>query len=302
MQGRTRERIRASGLRAAAVLLAAGWAMLPGARAGEFDCVIEPRRIVELKSPVEGLIEKVTVDRGDVVKAGQVVVEIDAGLERATADLAKYRATMEGAVKAGQSRVEFTTRKLERREDLVAQKFVSPQDRDETATEKRLAEAELLEAQDNRRVADLEYRRAVETVRLRTLRSPFDGIVVERSGHPGEVARADDARKPLLRIAQMDVLHVEAVLPVAAYAVVRPGMSLEVVPEAPIGGRHSAKVRVVDKVLDAPSGTFGVRLELPNPGMKLPAGVRCRVVLPGVEDGRAPTARSPAQPRTGSPR
>jgi RND family efflux transporter MFP subunit len=267
-------------------MLAIAGATVAPAFAGDFECVIEPRRIVEVKAPVEGLIERILVDRGDVVKANQVLVEIDSGLERASADLAKYRATMEGAVKAGQSRVEFTTRKLERKEELVSLKFVSPQDRDETATEKRLAEAELMEAQDNRRVSELEYRRAMEAVRLRTLRSPFDGIVIDRSAHPGEVARADDTRKPLLKLAQLDVLHVEAVLPVQAYGAVRLGMALEVMPEAPIGGTYSARIRVIDKVLDAPSGTFGVRLELPNPGLKLPAGVRCRVRLPGVDGAR----------------
>jgi len=266
--------------------IAIAGATVAPAFAGDFECVIEPRRIVEVKAPVEGLIERILVDRGDVVKANQVLVEIDSGLERASADLAKYRATMEGAVKAGQSRVEFTTRKLERKEELVSLKFVSPQDRDETATEKRLAEAELMEAQDNRRVSELEYRRAMEAVRLRTLRSPFDGIVIDRSAHPGEVARADDTRKPLLKLAQLDVLHVEAVLPVQAYGAVRLGMALEVMPEAPIGGTYSARIRVIDKVLDAPSGTFGVRLELPNPGLKLPAGVRCRVRLPGVDGAR----------------
>ena len=48
-------------------------------------------------------------------------------------------------------------------------------------------------------------------------------------------------------------------------------------PERPIGGSYSAVVKVVDRVIDAASGTFGVRLELPNRERKIPAGVRCRV-------------------------
>jgi hypothetical protein len=35
-------------------------------------------------------------------------------------------------------------------------------------------------------------------------------------------------------------------------------------------------VEVVDPTLDAASGTFGVRLRLPNPGYRIPAGVKCR--------------------------
>ena len=58
------------------------------------------------------------------------------------------------------------------------------------------------------------------------------------------------------------------------------GMRAQIIPEAPINGRHTAVVTIVDKVIDGASGTFGVRLELPNPGNKLPAGVKCKVIFP----------------------
>jgi multidrug efflux pump subunit AcrA (membrane-fusion protein) len=35
-------------------------------------------------------------------------------------------------------------------------------------------------------------------------------------------------------------------------------------------------VTVVDRVVDAASGTFGVRLEVPNPNYRLPAGLKCK--------------------------
>ena len=75
------------------------------------------------------------------------------------------------------------------------------------------------------------------------------------------------------------VLHVEALLPLEAYRGVRPGMSARVMPEAPVGGTYTAAVTVVDSVVDAASGTFGVRLALPNPEQQVPAGVKCRVVF-----------------------
>ena len=43
-----------------------------------------------------------------------------------------------------------------------------------------------------------------------------------------------------------------------------------------------ATVTIVDQVLDAASGTIGIRLELPNPGYALPAGIRCHARFPGV--------------------
>jgi multidrug efflux pump subunit AcrA (membrane-fusion protein) len=41
-----------------------------------------------------------------------------------------------------------------------------------------------------------------------------------------------------------------------------------------VGGVYKAKATIVDKVVDAASGTFGVRLELPNPDYKLPPGLK----------------------------
>ncbi len=275
-------------------------ALLPAAAsAGEFDCMIEPRKAVEVRAASEGLIDRIWVDRGDTVKAGQVLVTLDSGVEKAATESARYRATMQGKIRTGESRVEFATQKYIRRDKLAGQSFVSQQDRDEALTEKRLADSELIEAHDDRRLSELEYRRLSEQLRLRTIRSPVDGVVVDRMLHAGELADNRDLRKPILKLADIGTLHVEALLPIDAYGKLTVGQSLEVLPENPVGGRYPATVKVVDRVMDAASGTFGVRLELPNPGLKLPAGIRCKLSLPGVA-GR--TVLAPGSSNRGSPR
>lgn len=263
---------------------------------GEFDCMIEPRKSVEVRAASEGLIEKIWVDRGDTVKIGQVLVTLDSGVEKAATESARYRSLMQGKVRTGESRVEFTTQKYLRRDKLAGQSFISQQDRDESLTEKRLAESELIEAIDDRKLAELEFRRLSEQLRLRTIRSPIDGVVVDRMLHAGELADNRDLRKPILKLADIGTLHVEALLPVDAFGKISVGQSLDIAPESPVGGRYSAKVAVVDRVMDAASGTFGVRLVLPNPGMKLPAGIRCTLQLSGVA-GR--TVMPPSAARKG---
>lgn len=59
------------------------------------------------------------------------------------------------------------------------------------------------------------------------------------------------------------------------------GMQATVYPQQPVGGEHQAEVITVDPVVDAASGTFGVRLALPNPDDRLPAGLRCTVAFSG---------------------
>jgi len=64
-------------------------------------------------------------------------------------------------------------------------------------------------------------------------------------------------------------------------------------PQQPIGGAHAARVTVVDRVLDAASGTFGVRLALANPEGRIPAGIRCKVRF----DMREPAAMLEGAPK-----
>jgi RND family efflux transporter MFP subunit len=272
----------------AVCLAGTSWA----AAASEFDCVIEARRMVTISGPIEALIANIKVDRGDVVRKGDVLVEFDAGVEKATADLAKFRAEMLGTIEARQARVDFTSIKHERRVELAKQNYTSRQDLDEALAERRLSEAELREAKDNKRVAELDYRRASEVQRQRSLLSPINGVVVERLMHPGEVSEL--GRKPILKLAEVGTLNVEVILPTEAYRQVAKGDVVVVRPQSPVGGEFKARVSVVDSVLDAASGTFGVRLELPNEERKLPAGLRCRADFAKVTTTRA--AQRPLPP------
>jgi len=253
----------------------------------QFDCIVEPRQTVELRAPIGGLIDQVLVDRGDFVSKGAVLVELDSGVERAATELAKYRSVMRGTLQSADVKLDFAKQKAARRDDLHRQRFASDQERDEAAAEKRLAEAELLEAQEARAIAELEYRRAAEQLRLRALRSPLDGVVMERYAHPGEVSDTGDGGRPLLKLAEIDTLRVEVLLPVEVYPAISQGMQATVVPDPPFGRPCPAVVKVVDRVLDAASGTFGVRLEMANPDRALPAGVKCKASFPGLGDAMA---------------
>lgn len=254
----------------AASLLAAS------AGASEYTCLIEAYETVDVRSPVEALIETITVRRGDLVKKGQVLVRLESAAERAGLDLARARATMQGELKAAEARLDLAKRKYERAEELYKQKFVSSTARDEAEAEYKLGTEQVRQAREARELAELEARRSSELLALRTLRSPFDGVVVEKLQSPGEMATTN-INQPILKLARIDPLHVEVVLPVSEYGKVKNGMRGVVVPEKPIDGRYEARVKVVDRTVDAASGTFGARLELPNPRAAIPAGVKCRV-------------------------
>jgi RND family efflux transporter MFP subunit len=244
------------------------------ANATEFDCVIEPHQRVKLASPVVGVIARLDVDRGDFVSRGQIVGKLEDGVEAATLALAEARATNEYVSKSHEARLQFLRSKYKRLNELHSKAISSQASLEEADAEARVAEQQLKEAELNREVAYLEIRRAEEVLKQRTLRSPIDGVVVERLLVPGEY---QNENTPILSLAQIDPLRVEVFVSTAYYGRIRTGSKAEVRPEQPVGGVYAAVVTVVDRVLDAGSGTFGVRLALPNPDLLLPAGIGCKV-------------------------
>ena len=223
-------------------------------RAEKYECLVEPYIRSKIGVSVPGIIDEMKVDRGDYVKKGQVLFTLQAGVEKAAYDLAK-------------SRAEFAARKVERNKELYRKQMISIHERDELSTEAQLLKLEELEAE--------------ERLKLRIITSPIDGVVVKRMFHRGE--RVEE--QPVLELAQINPLRVEAVIPMKLYRRVRTGMIGQVEWEAPLGGVNNGTVTIVDPVVDAASGTIGVRLEVPNPSLKLAAGAKCLVAFPLEEQG-----------------
>ena len=244
------------------------------AYAAGFPCLIEPSEVVELRASVDGTIAAVRVQRGDLLRKGQVLVELQSAAERVAVESAAYRAQMDGQVAAARTRLEFANRKLARVIDLEQKRFVAAQARDEAQAEQQLAQNELAAAVETRELARIEFRRAREQLALRTLVSPFDGVVVDRMLNPGDLAESGSGRKPVLKIARVDPLKVDVVLPATMFGRVRARQRAVVT--ASVGGvRFDAQVSIVDRMIDAASGTFVVRLALPNAQRRAPVGSRC---------------------------
>lgn len=250
-------------------------AATPGPNGQGLTCLIEPNMVVTVSSPVEGVVKTVQADRGDLVQEGQVLATLESSVEEAAVAVARYRAEIQAAVKSSEARYEFSLRKLTRAEDLSKKQTISVHELDEARTEKLLAELGRLEAQENKRLAELEYQRAQAALALRTIRSPISGVVVERLVSPGEYR--NNLQNQVMKLAQLSPLRVEVFAPVSLLGKIKVGMRAEVVPEAPMDEPRSARVTVIDRVVDAASGTFGVRLALPNPNYQLPAGLKCTI-------------------------
>ena len=245
----------------------------PPAWAGEMACVIKPSAEISIGTPVEGLIQTVPVDRGDWVTKGQVIVTLESSLEEATVALTKAKADAEAVLKSSQVKIGFSSRKLERALELFKTNSIARHDVDEAQTEKALAEMSYQEASENKRLAELELHRATAALHLHTIRSPINGVVVDRLLSPGELAR----QTPVMKLAQVDPLRVEVYAPLSLLGKLRTGMRADVRPEGKGQPVYQARIVVVNKVVDSASGTFGVRLEMPNQNNAISAGLACTV-------------------------
>jgi membrane fusion protein (multidrug efflux system) len=212
----------------------------------EMDCFIEPHFVVKLGSEIPGVIESIEVERGDFVKKGQVLVKLAAGVERATVDLDR-------------ARLDFAVRDDERSEPLHKEGIIPISEMDKIETNLRISQSEL--------------KKAEEELKRRIILSPIDGVVVERLMSAGE--RVEN--QPILKLAQLDPLNVEVIAPAILFGSVKVGDRIEVKPEKPLKGVYTGYVKIVDRVIDAASSTFGFRIELPNKDYAIPSGLKCHI-------------------------
>ena len=255
-------------------------------------CLIGPERVADIGSPVVGVVSAVNVDSGDEVRTGQALVVLQSDVESANVHAATARSSIDADVHAAEANLELARQRFERAKELQDQGFVSSQATDQARAEHDVASQKLELARGQKQVSLRELGIVKAQLGQRTVRSPFNGVVTDRFINAGE--RVEE--KPMLRLAMLNPLRVELVLPASRYGTVTLHDRVNVIPDLPGAAAAIARVTHVDKVIDAASNTFRVRLNLPNPGNKLPAGARCRVDLaPAV--AATPTAANPAKAR-----
>jgi membrane fusion protein, heavy metal efflux system len=261
-------------------------------------CLIEPQFTAEIGTPASGLVQTVSTDRGQYVRKGQLLAVISSEVEKATVVAARTKADSEGEINASMASRDLAKTKLKRMHLLMQQGFASQLEIDQAKSEYEVADQRTAQARESQAIAKRELAVAEEQLKQRTLRSPIDGIVVERMVHPGE--RVDG--KPLFKIAALHPLKVEIIVPSNQFGTLREGMAIGVKPDLPNSQEMMAQISQVDRIIDSASGTFRARLSLPNPNREIPAGVRCKAnfdriaALPNSNGGVLPSSAQAVAP------
>jgi multidrug efflux pump subunit AcrA (membrane-fusion protein) len=89
------------------------------ALAEDYACLIEPNQVLKLAAPVQGVVQSISVDRGDRVTKGQLVAQLDSEVEAANLQIAKLRATNDTEIASNQAKLDYLSRKVSRNEKPV---------------------------------------------------------------------------------------------------------------------------------------------------------------------------------------
>jgi RND family efflux transporter MFP subunit len=230
-----------------ALTFALCWTAFAVAEGAPLVGVVLPIRQVEVSAPVSSRIEAMKVKEGDAVKAGQPLAQLYGRLE----ELEMQRA------KALLERREFEAKGARR---LFENRIIP--------------EAKALESRIELDLARLQYETAAEQVRLRTVLSPLDGVVVRRTHEAGE---AVSAAQPLFRILDLSRVVVQVGVGPKTLANLAPGRKVRV---SLLQGAEplvvEGEVVLVDPCADA-EGRVRVRVEVANPEGRIRSGFQAQV-------------------------
>lgn len=208
-----------------------------------------PCEQARMASRAQGVIATIK-DDGDSVKKGEIVMELEADMEKLQVEQQKHI-------------LDLRTFEWNSAEELRKKNVVSQTEGEEKRMNLEVAKVQLAQAQQL-----LERRKVI---------APFDGVVTERLREVGE---AVDEFIPVLVLVDINQLYLELFLPAARIRDVQAGQAVTVKTPSLPDRTFEGKIERVSPTVNAASGEFKVRVLVPNPDRALVAGTYATVEIP----------------------
>lgn len=208
---------------------------------------LAPVQGATLSADADGIIARIVADSGSAVKAGDLLVELDATTEIAQAN-------------AAQARADLAQINLDRSKELWGRQAIAKSDYDaaEATAKQTVADVAALQAQ----------------IAKKQVRAPFDGRVGIRLVNEGQfVARG----RALLPLQKLDPIYVNFSIPQRQLSTLSVGQKVDVVVDAFENHPYPATITAINSEVDASTRNVTVQATLANPEEKLRAGMFARV-------------------------
>ena len=218
---------------------------------------LNPYRQVDVRAQVPGVVGGMSVDRGESVRAGQVMATIEA------AGIRSQAASADAQIAGAQSAVALARRQLESSEMLYERGAVSRLEFETARTQLEAAEAQL--AATRAQAAS-----ARESAARTAIEAPIDGQISRRSVSEGEAVLPGQT---LFTIVNTSLLELAGQAPVDEAARVKVGMPVEFTLDAYPDRTFRGSVARVDPTADPATRQVGVFVQLPNADHQLVGGL-----------------------------
>ncbi|HUF29586.1 MAG TPA: efflux RND transporter periplasmic adaptor subunit [Gemmatimonadaceae bacterium] len=185
--------------------------------------VVEPINVIEVKSKASGLITQMSVETGDDVRPGDLLVQVD------TRDVRNQHDQASADLRAAEARGEVVAAQRKRSDDLYAQRIITAQEYEAAQLEYANAQAQLVRS---RASLDLAQQRLEDA----TVRAPVVGTIIEKTVSVGQVITsatgAFGGGTTLLKMADLSKVRVRALVNETDIGSVRAGLPATVVVDA----------------------------------------------------------------------
>lgn len=244
-----------------------------------FDAELRPYQEIDMHAKVAGYLEKILVDIGDRVEAGQLLAtieipELDEEINRAIATQKRS----EQEVNRAQAAFEEAHVAFDRlaNVDKSHPNLIAQQDLDTARARDLSATSALASAKDQVEIAKAELNKLRATQRYSKMTAPFAGVITKRYANPGALIQAGVSSStqamPLVRLSENTRLRVDFPVQVSAVPLINVGDDVEIRIESlkrPVTGKVSRFTRKVETA----TRTMEVEVELPDPDLKLVPGM-----------------------------
>jgi RND family efflux transporter MFP subunit len=244
---------------------------------------IIPNQVVNLFSRVDGYIAKIHADKGDFVKANQLVIEIDHtdyqhAVNQAKANLAAARAK----VTQQEASVRSAKLSLDRMQALIKDQFVSQQDLDTAQVNFDGAIAALESLQAQVKQVEVALAQAETNFAYSYIRAPFSGYVAERNLDAGAyvtsaTASTSTMSRGILSLHDIDTVRILIEVVEKDIPLVKVGQKAEVRAEAYPDRVFEGTVTRIVQALNRATRTMTVEIDLSNKDRQLKGGMFARV-------------------------
>jgi HlyD family secretion protein len=228
---------------------------------------LNPVTVVNVGTQVSGTVVKLYTDFNKPVKANQVLLELDPALIKAS------MSQIDASLRSAEATMRLAESTLNRNTELVAKGFITPQTLETNKKEVEVARAQVAQvrSQLEREKTNLSY-----TI----IRSPIDGIVIDRKIDVGQTVAASFNTPTLFQIAKdLEAMQIDTSVAEADVGSVKEGMPVRFTVDAFPERDFSGKIRLVrlNPTIQQNVVTYNVIVDVNNEGSLLKPGMTAQV-------------------------